>query len=139
MQLPSDLLSSNIKRGTILHSEDFDWIDHGKFFVVIGVSETSIAGFFFINSRIHPSIMNKQELLNMQYLLKASDYSFLRYDSFLSATNIIKKDKAVIEKSINNGTTKFVDNLKDEHLEDVLNLVRASKLFSNKDKRDFFS
>lgn len=138
MQLPTELVDSNINRGVILHSNDFEFVDHGKFFVVAGVSEDSIAGFFFINSRIHPCIMDKQEQLDMQYLLKAADYPFLRYDSFLSASNIIKREKRVIMASMENGNTQFVDNLRPEHLDDVLALVRSSRLYSKKIKDMFF-
>ena len=42
-----------IKRGAILHSETFDFVDHGKFFVIMGVSHGEVAGFFFINSGIY--------------------------------------------------------------------------------------
>lgn len=50
-------IADSIKRGDILLSE-FDGIDHRKFFVVMGVSEDKICGFFFINSNIHPAIFN---------------------------------------------------------------------------------
>ena len=39
MILPSSLHENFIKRGTILHSEIFEDIDHGKFFAVMGISE----------------------------------------------------------------------------------------------------
>ena len=77
MDIPSNILSNHIQRGAILHSTMFDEIDHGKYFVVIGVSEKYIAGFFFINSNIHPTISNKPEQLAMQYPLKHSDYVFI--------------------------------------------------------------
>ena len=46
MDFPVDSIASQIKRGTILHSNMFENIGHGKFFVVIGVTEEYIAGFF---------------------------------------------------------------------------------------------
>ena len=49
MELPVSLIESSIGRGDILLSE-FDGIDHQKFFVVMGVSEDKVCGFFFINS-----------------------------------------------------------------------------------------
>jgi len=139
MQLPTDLLTSYIRRGSILHSTDFKDIDHGKFFVIIGVSDDYIAGFFFINSRINPSIMNKQAQLDMQYPLKANDYSFLKYDSFLSASNLIKKSKYEIVISFKKELTNFVDTLKQEDLDNVLDMARNSRLYSKKEKEMFFS
>lgn len=138
MQLPSQLVNNFIKRGSILHSTDFKDIDHGKFFVIIGVTDNCIAGFFFINSRIHPSIIGKSEQFAMQYPLKASNYEFLKYDSFLSASTIIKKSKAEISKSIEFNMTTFKGSLIQEDLDNVLEMLRASKLYSKKEKELFF-
>lgn len=138
MDFPVDSIASQIKRGTILHSNMFENIGHGKFFVVIGVTEEYIAGFFFINSNVHKSIFGKQEQLSMQYPLRHSDYGFLKYDSFLCASNIIKRHRNYIAHSIVNGETEFVGNLKEENLNDVLEMARCSRLFSKIDKKRFF-
>lgn len=44
MILPDSVL---IKRGVILHSTIFEYIDHGKFFVIIGEDEDNYIGLFF--------------------------------------------------------------------------------------------
>ena len=49
MEIPVLAIANSIGRGDILLSE-FDGIDHRKFFVVMGVSEEKVCGFFFINS-----------------------------------------------------------------------------------------
>lgn len=116
----------------------FEEIGHGKFFVVMGVTKDFIAGFFFINSNIHKSLMGKPEQLAMQYLLKHTDYDFLRYDSFLCASNIIRRHKNYIAHSIAIGKTELVGNLKEEHLKDVLEMARESRLFSKVEKEMFF-
>ncbi|MBD9177580.1 MAG: hypothetical protein EGP82_00105 [Odoribacter splanchnicus] len=138
MELPVSLLAASIKRGSILHSTIFENIDHGKFFVIIGITEEYIAGFFFINSNIHKSLWGKQEQLAMQYPLKHTDYTFLEYDSFLCATDILKREKEELVKSISEGVTSIIGYLQEDHLQEILEMVRQSKLFSNKDKRDFF-
>ena len=112
MELPSQLLEELVLRGQILHSDIFEDIDHAKFFVVIGVSEDSVAGFFYINSEINRFINTKDEQLLMQYPLFKRDYKFLSHDSYICATNIVKLPKSVI--------------------------VRTSRLFSKKDKVTFF-
>lgn len=66
MELPSQLLEELVHRGQILNSDIFEDIDHAKFFVVIGVSEDSVAGFFYINSEINRFINTKDEQLLMQ-------------------------------------------------------------------------
>ena len=55
MEIPVGAIANSIGRGDILLSE-FDGIDHRKFFVVMGVSEEKVCGFFFINSNNYTSI-----------------------------------------------------------------------------------
>ena len=69
MEIPSTLIELRIERGTILHSTMFENIDHGKFFVIVGISEEFVAGFFFINSKVNKHIEEKQAQLDMQYPL----------------------------------------------------------------------
>lgn len=138
MELPAILLDTLIYRGQILHSDIFENIDHAKFFVVIGVSSDSIAGFFYINSEINRFINNKDEQLLMQYPLFQCDYSFLSHDSYICATNIVKLPKSIIVESIKSKRTKAVASLQPEHLEAILQKVRNSRLFSKKEKNEFF-
>ena len=138
MELPLQLLQQGIQRGSILLSDSFDDIDHAKFFAVIGVSQDAIAGFFFINSRIHPIIMAKSWQLAMQYQLKKSDYDFLRYDSFLGANELQIRPVAALIKSMQEGQTSIVGQLTDEDLTLVLEACRNSNLFSEKEKLQFF-
>lgn len=138
MIIPAPLLEKSIKRGAILHSEIFEDIDHGKFFAVMGVSDDMVAGFFFINSRIHPIIMSRPEQLAMQYPLKHSDYGFLKYDSFLSATAIRKIPIARLARTIADGKTCHVGQLTQEDLAAILDACRSSRLFRESDKRKFF-
>lgn len=100
MDLPVSCLSDFfIQRGQILHSDIFASIDHGKFFVVMGVSEDEIVGFFYINSDINRFINTKEEQLQMQILIKKDDYSFLSQDSFICATNIVRFPKSQMIES----------------------------------------
>ncbi|MDE6544344.1 MAG: hypothetical protein K2K76_10320 [Muribaculaceae bacterium] len=138
MELPIQLLQQGIQRGSILLSDSFDDIDHAKFFAVIGVSQDAIAGFFFINSRIHSIIMAKPRQLAMQYQLKKSDYDFLRYDSFLGANELQIRPVAALIKSMQEGQTSIVGQLTDEDLILVLEACRNSSLFSEKEKLQFF-
>lgn len=138
MELPTILLRQGISRGSILISDSFEDIDHAKFFAVIGVFEDKIAGFFFINSRIHPIIQTKPEAFAMQYLLRKCDYDFLRYDSFLGADDLLTRSISDLVKSMKNGQTSIVGNLTNEDLNAILEVCRASDLFSAKEKRRFF-
>lgn len=137
MEIPITAISDSIKRGDILLSE-FDGIDHRKFFVVMGVSEDKVCGFFFINSNIHPAIFNKQEQLNLQYPMRHQDYPFLKYDSFLCASSVIERKLADISAGIQNRTTSVIGRMKEEHIADVVEMVKKSKVISERHKRMFF-
>lgn len=62
----------------------------------------------------------------------------MKYDSFLCATNIIKRPISYITESLESGNTRFIGNMKEEHLKEVLEKARLSRLFSQKDKEQFF-
>lgn len=138
MDLPVVLIEEVVARGQILHSDIFEEIDHAKFFVVIGVSEDAIAGFFHINSEINRFINTKPEQLRMQYPLSAKDYGFLAHDSYICATDVKELPKADIVRSIEKKRTKVIDTLRPEHLEELLDKLRVSKLFSRVEKRRYF-
>ena len=138
MELPESLIDSSITRGVILHSTGFENIDHGKFFVIMGVNEDKVAGFFFINSNVHRSIYQKPEQLALQYPLKRSDYNFLDHDSFLCATQVLTLSKKFLCNSIMLGDTLVISNLRDDHVEEVLEMVRNSRVFSKIEKKQFF-
>lgn len=138
MDLPLEITDNIIERGLILHSDIFADIDHGKFFVIIGVDKEFVAGFFFINSNINKVIWNKNEQLEMQYPMRSCDYGFLRHNSFLCATNIITRTRRELSKSIQEKRTRIVGKMKRQHLEEVLEMVRNSKLFSKIEKTRFF-
>ena len=122
MDIPVSLIEGSIGRGDILLSE-FNGIDHRKFFVVMGVSEEKVCGFFFINSNIHPAIFNKQEQLDLQYPLLHCDYEFLKYDSFLCASSVIERRLNDISEGIKNGTTSIIGKMKEEHSLDRKSVV----------------
>lgn len=138
MELPADLVGTLVERGQILHSDIFEDIDHPKFFVVIGVSETEVAGFFYINSHINTSVNRKQEQLDMQYPLLVSDYPFLDHTSYICATNVLTISRNVLTQSIMQKRTKVVDTLHETHLQELLDKLRQSRLFSPIVERTFF-
>lgn len=138
MELPVQLLQKGIKRGSILLSDSFEDIDHSKFFAIIGVYQNKIAGFFFINSRIHPIIESKPELFAMQYQLRKSDYDFLRYDSFLGANELQTRTIEILAESMQNGQTSIVGELTSQDLTAILEACRNSDLFTVKEKKQFF-
>lgn len=137
MDLPVSAISLSVNRGDIFHS-DFKGIDHGKFFVVMGVSKDHVCGFFFVNSNINKYIFSKPEFLALQYLLRHSEYPFLRYDSFVCASNVMRISLNKLSEDISNNKTKIIGSLKPEHIDDILDMVVKSEVINEKDKKLFF-
>lgn len=138
MDVPVKLIENmGVARGVILHSTMFKTIGHGKFFIVVGVSENAVAGFFFVNSNINKFIQAKPEQLSMQYQIKHEDYAFLKHDSFVSATEIQQIQCKKLASSIKVGETTIIDHLREEHLNDLLEAARVSRLFCKIEKRMF--
>lgn len=128
-----------IRRGTIFHSYSFvQTIGHGKFFVVIGVSKSQVIGFFFINSDINRVLHDKPEQFALQYPIFPKDYPFLSHPSFICATEISKISLTDIQTLLLNRQASIKGNLLPEHLDDLLKAVRQSRLFTVREKKDFF-
>ena len=122
----------------LLYSNIFANIDHPKFFVVVGVTEDEVAGFFYINSRINTNVNTKEEQLRLQFPISKDDYEFLSHDSYISATNVVTLPRDVIVRSMQSGQTLIKGKLLDNHMNDILNKVRSSRLFSKITKDRFF-
>lgn len=138
MELPSELVKILVERGQILYSNIFANIDHPKFLVVVGVTEDEVAGFFYINSRINTNVNTKEEQLRLQFPISKDDYDFLSHDSYISATNVVTLPRDVIVRSMQSGQTLIKGKLLDNHMNDILNKVRSSRLFSKITKDRFF-
>lgn len=139
IQLPSSLLRQGIQRGAILHADIFPNIDHGKFFVIMGIDANQVAGFFFINSKINAYVAQKPLLHQMQHLMPCAAYPFLNYDSYLSATDVKTIALNDLAQHMANHSAKIVGRMRDEDLTTLLDKVKNSPLFSPKEIKQFFS
>lgn len=138
MELPADLMNVFVERGQILHSDIFENIDHPKFFVIVGVTDDEVAGFFYINSKINTKVNTKPEQLQLQFPISKEDYSFLSHDSYISATNVVTLPRYVLAQSIQTQRTLIIGQLLQNHMNEILEKVRTSKLFSKITKDKFF-
>ena len=66
------------------------------------------------------------------------DYEFLKYDSFLCASTVIERRLTDISEGINDGTTTIIGKMKENHVSDVLEMVRASRIISDRHKQMYF-
>ena len=135
----SALGSAAIDRGTILFSNKFEDIDHGKLFVIMGEDEENCYGFFFINSEIDRMIQNRKVLFDMQLPLKRLNYRvILKYDSFLDCHELSYISKTQLLDEFRKGEVQRRGSLTESDLEIVLDVVRESTLFSEYEKETIF-
>lgn len=66
------------------------------------------------------------------------DYEFLKYDSFLCASSVIERRLVDISEGIRNKTTQVIGHMKEEHITDVIKMVRESRVISERHKRLYF-
>lgn len=66
------------------------------------------------------------------------DYEFLKYDSFLCASTVIERRLTDISEGIKDGTTTIIGKMKENHVSDVLEMVRASRIISDRHKQMYF-
>lgn len=127
----------SIGRGDIYHSDNFPFIDHGKFFVVIGENAEEIVGSFFINSNIRNFLMTKPKLLALQVGLGYEEYPFLTRNSYLDCSQIIRISKRDLSADLESGVASYRGKLSAEDMDTVLELVRSSEVFSPAEKEFF--
>ncbi|GHU64992.1 hypothetical protein FACS1894123_10570 [Bacteroidia bacterium] len=67
--------------------------DRDKYITVIGIStDYASVGSLLINSKVNPTHKNTKELKDCQVQLKREDYPFLKHDSYLDCSSIMKPE-----------------------------------------------
>lgn len=140
MDIGAALAGACIERGAVLHSHEFEDIDHGKFFVIVGESEDNLYGFFFINSNINPYLRKRPELYQMQIPLDCGTYpDILTHNSHLDCHALTTIPKSKLIEQFENRQAQYKGNLAEEDLDIVMRTVRESDLFSDYEKDTFFA
>ena len=60
------------------------------------------------------------------------------YDSFLFASSVIERRLTDISDGIREGTTAVIGRMREEQIQEVVQMVRASKVISERHKRQYF-
>lgn len=133
-----ELFRKTIKPGDVF-LKDFDDIDHSKFFIVVGMSTDKVfLCSVYINSRIHPSIMKKQHLLELQIPLKKENNTFLKYDSFANCSTIIPMEGKALGDGIANNTCKVINSIFKKDLTLIVRSIKDSGLLSEEEIELYF-
>ena len=128
-----------LSKGAVFLNQ-FPDIDHPKFFIVAGLSQDKIyTCSVYINSNIHPALMKKQELLNLQVPIKADKYNFLTHTSFVCCSTILPIQTCNIQSWINDNTCSYEGHLEKEDLENVTSAIINSGLLTDEEIELYFS
>lgn len=134
------LFKFSLKKGAVFLNK-FEEIDHPKFFIVAGLSTDKVfTCSVYINSNIHPAIMKKQTLLDLQVPLKGSKYNFLDHDSFVCCSTPLPIETENISKWINETKScQIKGQLDEEDLENITNTLINSGLFTDEEIELYFT
>lgn len=135
----SKLIKQNLKNGDVFLKK-FKGINHPKFFIIAGISKTKIyLCSVYINSNIHPSIMSKQNLLELQVPLKKGNNPFLKYDSFANCSNPIPMETEPLSQWILNKSCKVIGTVFENDLKTIIQTIKNSGLLSKNEIDLYFS
>ena len=77
-------------------------------------------------------------MLNLQYLLSCRKYTFLNYDSYLCCSEMIPINKSLLVEGLKEKRTVVKGELFTDDLENILQIVRNSDLYTDFEKETFF-
>ncbi len=135
----SKLFKHSLNAGDVFFKE-FEGIDHPKFFIVVGISQDKVfLCSIYINSNIHPSIMKRQHLLELQIPLKQSNNPFLKYDSFANCSTTIPMESESLSQWIANDSCKVIGSVSQDDLKLIIDTIKNSGLLSEEEIELYFS
>ena len=133
-----ELYKNSFKPGDVFLKK-FDEAEHDKFFIIAGISEHKIyICSVFINSKIHPSVLNKPNICKLHIPLLKSRNPFLAYDSFVNCSYPISLTSEQITKAIVENKCKIIGEIHSLDLVIVRKTLIESGLLSEEEIIMFF-
>ena len=133
------LFKSNFKKGDVFATDFAKVDDHQKYFIVVGLSpEKTYTCTVFINSRIHPSILRKSEIANLQIPITKIKNTFLNHDSFVCCSDYTLINFEKIEHLKNEGKCRVLGTLHEEDLNIVTKTIIDSGLLTPDELKLYF-
>jgi len=104
-----------------------------KYFVLAYSNLNSLL--FIINSNVHEYIKQRKYLLHCQDEITASDYPFLKHDSYINCAKVIKHfDRQLIEEQLLDDLNRIKGELKPDTRNEIIRAVDNAKTISPKHK-----
>lgn len=134
-----ELIRQSINVGDVFLKK-FEEAEHEKFFIIAGISKGKIyVCSVFINSRIHPSIINKPNIYKLHVPLLKSQNEFLSHDSYANCSYPIPLDVDKITDGIINTSCKVIGTINKTDIGYIQNAIIESGLLSDDEIALYFS
>ena len=134
-----ELIRKSINVGDVFLKK-FEEAEHEKFFIIAGISERKIyVCSVFINSRIHPSVLNKPNIYKLHIPLLKSQNVFLSHDSYANCSYPIPLDVDKIIDGILDASCKVIGNINKTDVEFIQKAIIESGLLSDDEIALYFS
>ena len=133
----NEFVTRHLKPGQVLYLEcHFTTPPKEKYVVLVAASDKPGPLLFLINSRIHPYIMRRAEMLACQVKLSAAQYSFLEHDCFIDCSRVIEEfDYQNIRQQLLQDVTRVRGELDAQAKAMIVQVVQASRTVSPYHKR----
>lgn len=134
----SKLFKKSLRIGDVFLKK-FEGIKHPKFFIVAGLSKNKVyLCSVYINSRIHPSIMKRQYLLELQIPLRKQNNPFLKYDSFANCSTHIPMESESLSNWIADNSCKVIGSIFKKDINLIIETLKGSGLMSEEEMDLYF-
>jgi len=111
---------------------------HNKFIVIVGISKDQfLMGYVFINSIINTKISNTPELQKLHLRIRAADYPFLDYDSYIGCNGLFEISYQTIEDIVSDKANDYKGVLSEQDLVAMQALIKDAPGITNKLKKKY--
>lgn len=98
-----------------------------KRFIILGRDKTgNYIGTVFINSNINFNVINSQELLDLQYPIRKEKNEYLKWDSFIDCSKLVKFDYEYVRTKVVQKPECVLGTVQANDLEIIYQLVKKS-------------
>ena len=125
----------DIGKALLIKIPDFN-VNYPKYCVVVALNNYNIAG-VIINTEINSNIFKTDDLRKLHLPILQRDHPFLKYDSFVDCSQLIKWKIEYIIEVISKKPEIVVGNVTDDLLKKIHLTITFADTITSKEKKNF--
>lgn len=115
-----------------------DEFEKHKYFIVLGEDDKSfLFATFYVNTSINYNFVENPEVEKLHYILKKSEYPFLKYDSYLNLNEHFPKTKASLQEEFEKDEKCLVYTLTEEQQHFLRKVFCENPIIKGKVKKKY--